>query len=135
MIDRILLLMNEAGITAAKLAETLQLPNSAITEWKKGKAKPSADAISKLAKYFDVSADYLLGISDDATYSVSNVSNSALAQGNYSRAIYRQGDANLEITRAEENIMLLKSIAELKDAGVLTEEEFITKKTELLSRI
>ena len=36
------------------------MPSSAITEWKKGKARPSTDAVIKLARYFGVTTDYLL---------------------------------------------------------------------------
>ena len=31
-----------------------------MTEWKNGKAKPSANALQKIATYFNVSVDYLL---------------------------------------------------------------------------
>jgi len=60
MIDRIVLLLKEKSITAKKLTDDLELSNSAITDWKKGKGKPSAYAIVKIANYFNVSADYLL---------------------------------------------------------------------------
>lgn len=61
MIEKILFLMETHKLTAKQLTDTLQLPNSAITEWKKGKSKPSTEAIIKIADYFNVSADYLLG--------------------------------------------------------------------------
>lgn len=38
----------------------LGLSNSAISEWKKGKAKPSLEAVVKIARYFGVTTDYLL---------------------------------------------------------------------------
>ena len=60
MITRILALIEQNKITANKLTADLALPSSAITEWKKGKAKPSTDAIIKISKYFGVSADFLL---------------------------------------------------------------------------
>ncbi len=60
VIERILALMQQRGATAAKLCKELNLPNSAISEWKKRKAKPSADALCKLADYFSVSTDFLL---------------------------------------------------------------------------
>lgn len=60
LIDRILELIKEGGITAKKLTSDLNLTNSAITEWKKGRAKPGTDAVIKIARYFNVSADWLL---------------------------------------------------------------------------
>lgn len=61
MVEIILDLIKKSGITNNKLLSDLNLPSSAITEWKKGKAKPSVDALMKIADYFDCSVDYLLG--------------------------------------------------------------------------
>lgn len=60
IINRILSLMNDSSITAKQLTTELELSNSSITDWKKGKAKPSTDAIVKIADFFNVSTDYLL---------------------------------------------------------------------------
>ena len=59
-IERILLLINKHNITAKKLTNDLELSNSAITDWKKGKGRPSIDAIIKISKYFNVTSDWLL---------------------------------------------------------------------------
>ncbi len=61
MVERILELIKERGITALKMTADLGLSNSAVTDWKKGKAKPSVDAVVKIADYFGVTVDYLLG--------------------------------------------------------------------------
>ena len=60
MVERILKLIEERGITAYKLAIDVGLDSVVISHWKKGKAKPSTDAIVKIAKYFGVTADWLL---------------------------------------------------------------------------
>ena len=54
----------EKGIGQNKLAETLNLSNASISYWENCKQEPSASVIYKLSTYFNVSADYLLGISD-----------------------------------------------------------------------
>lgn len=59
-IQRILHLIDLTGITAKELTEKAALSHSAITEWKKGKAKPSAEALVKVSKYFEVPIEYLL---------------------------------------------------------------------------
>lgn len=64
-VEKIIKLMNDHNVTAASITKELGLNHSAIDNWKSGKAKPSADALSKLADYFDVSVDYLLGRTDD----------------------------------------------------------------------
>lgn len=60
MIERILKLLSDSGLTAKKLTADIGISSSAISEWKKGKGKPSAEAIVKLANYFNVSTDYIL---------------------------------------------------------------------------
>lgn len=60
MIDRILDLMNTHKVNAKQLTTKLEISNSAITDWKKGKAKPSTEAVIKLADYFGVTTDYIL---------------------------------------------------------------------------
>ena len=59
MLDRILALLKENGITAKKLTSDLEISNSSVSDWKKG-SKPSCDVVVKLAKYFGVSTDYIL---------------------------------------------------------------------------
>ena len=61
-IQRILHLIELADITAKTLTQEAGLSHSAISEWKKGKAKPSADALVRIAEYFEVPIEYLLGM-------------------------------------------------------------------------
>lgn len=53
--------MNENGITAKKLSDDTKISTGNISDWKTGRSKPSADKLTILAKYFNVSTDYLLG--------------------------------------------------------------------------
>ena len=43
----------------------LGFDSGAVSNWKKGRAKPGTDAIIKIAEYFNVTTDYLLGKTDD----------------------------------------------------------------------
>lgn len=63
-IDRIFDLMREKNIPAYNLSLSIGLNKNAVSDWKLGKAKPSADALSKIADFFNVSVDYLLGRTD-----------------------------------------------------------------------
>lgn len=65
MAERIKQLRMEKGIGQNQLAQDIQVSNASISYWENGKQEPSAQAIYKLARYFDVSADYLLGIEND----------------------------------------------------------------------
>lgn len=60
-IEKIFYLIKLHNTNANTVAKDLGFGNSQFTSWKNGVAKPSADALSKIADYFDVSVDYLLG--------------------------------------------------------------------------
>lgn len=62
-IDRILLLRDEQNLTSKEVETGAGLANSSISQWKRGRGKPSLDNIVKLSQFFNVSADYLLGLS------------------------------------------------------------------------
>lgn len=55
----------ETELTQGELAKVLGITQDSISLWEKGKRIPDTPYIAKLAEYFDVSADYLLGLSDD----------------------------------------------------------------------
>lgn len=62
--ERLKELRFEKGLGQNTLARDLQLSNASISYWENSKQEPSTSAIYKIAKYFNVSADYLLGITD-----------------------------------------------------------------------
>lgn len=63
-INRFNELCREKNVTRYKLSTDLQIGNSTIYGWEKGQ-QPTADKLIKLADYFEVSTDYLLGRSND----------------------------------------------------------------------
>lgn len=62
---RILMLRVKKGISQKQLAVMLSVSPQAVTMMEKGKRIPSFEVLCKLAEYFDVSLDYLVGRSDD----------------------------------------------------------------------
>lgn len=65
MAERLRLLRTERNIGQNALAKALDVSNASISYWENGKQEPSAQAVYKLAQYFGVTADYILGLSDD----------------------------------------------------------------------
>ncbi|WP_342515448.1 helix-turn-helix transcriptional regulator [Sutcliffiella sp. FSL R7-0096] len=59
MLDRIKLLCKNRNISVTILEEDLGFPNNTIYQWKK--RTPSLEKLQKVADYFGVSTDYLLG--------------------------------------------------------------------------
>jgi transcriptional regulator with XRE-family HTH domain len=63
--ERLRALRTEKNIGQNQLAKELGVSNASISYWENAKQEPSASALFKLAKYFEVSVDYLLGITND----------------------------------------------------------------------
>ena len=61
-IERLKELRIEKKLSQAQLANETGLTQAAIATWEVGKRVPGALAIIALAKYFNVSSDYLLGL-------------------------------------------------------------------------
>lgn len=64
-IPKLFELLTEKNITAKKLAEAIGASEGNVSDWKSGKAIPSAEKLILIADFFDVSLDYLLGRTDN----------------------------------------------------------------------
>lgn len=60
-IERIKDLMSEERISQAELARSVGISQSAVCNWLNGKKEPSIDSLWRLADFFDVSVDYIIG--------------------------------------------------------------------------
>ena len=54
-------IMAEKHITAYRIEKDIGMPNRLIGYYRTGERDPSSKNLLKLAEYFDVSVDYLLG--------------------------------------------------------------------------
>ena len=63
MKNKIKELRKEKGLTQLQLAIALNLDQTTISKWEVGKALPDTSMLTQLASFFDVSTDYLLGLS------------------------------------------------------------------------
>lgn len=63
--DRIREARKNAGHTQASLAELIGIHYKNISRWEAGEYTPEVENLMLLAKALNVSADYLLGLSDD----------------------------------------------------------------------
>ena len=52
------------NLSQMQLAKVLGISQSAIAKWELGKTEPTASAIILVAKYFNESTDYILGVID-----------------------------------------------------------------------
>ena len=62
--ERLKDLRTEKNISIEKLSNDTKLSKSGLSYWENGKRVPNALVVITLAKYFDVTTDYLLGLED-----------------------------------------------------------------------
>lgn len=62
--ERLMELRKERNLSQATVARDLGVSLGIICYWETNKSDPTASNIAKVARYFNVSADYLLGLSD-----------------------------------------------------------------------
>lgn len=71
--DRVKALRDRAGLTQAALAKRLGITRSSVNAWEMGVSVPSTQYVIELAKLFHVSTDFILGMSDSASVSVTGL--------------------------------------------------------------
>ena len=62
--DRLLELRKEKEISQATLAKALGVSYGVVCYWETDRSEPTAPNLVKIAEYFNVSVDYLLGLED-----------------------------------------------------------------------
>ena len=64
---RIKEIRKQLGITARQVAEHINVAESTMSLYESGKREPDIETIVNLAKYFNVTLEYLLGVGDTPT--------------------------------------------------------------------
>ena len=77
--DKIKILREKRRITQSELAANLEITRSAVNAWEMGITVPSTQYVVELAKFFNVSADYLLGLYSTSTISVDGLNEREIA--------------------------------------------------------
>lgn len=54
-------LLQEHGMSVYQFSKATGIAQSTLSDWKRGKSRPRNDKLKKIADYFGVSVDYLLG--------------------------------------------------------------------------
>lgn len=77
--ERIKELRMAMNINQVYLAEQMGVSKQSVSNWENDNILPSVDVLVKLAKFFHVSCDYLLGINSDKVVNVSGLSDEQIA--------------------------------------------------------
>lgn len=63
--ERLKYLRKNAELTQKELADILQTNNSSVCDWECGRSQPDLETLKRMAKFFLVTTDYLLGLEND----------------------------------------------------------------------
>lgn len=63
--ERLKELRTEKGLSLSALAKEVGTSHANISRWENNGRLPNIDIVIALAKYFDVTTDYILGVVDD----------------------------------------------------------------------
>jgi len=63
--DRLRLLRKKKGLTQTEFAERMGMPNQNVSNYERDFRQPDYETLKKFADYFEVSTDYLLGITEN----------------------------------------------------------------------
>ncbi|OFL87280.1 helix-turn-helix domain-containing protein [Enterococcus sp. HMSC072H05] len=106
LLNRVKELANERNMTIAELERKLDFGQGSISKW--NKQSPSSERLQKVADYFDVSTDYLLGRTDKRNY--------------YDLTEKDQKDIQKQLEKIVEDMSKADSIAFSKDSEELSPE-------------
>lgn len=70
--DKLKELRKKNHLTQIEFAKIFNISNGTVGNWESGTRQPDHEALVKIAKYFDVTVDYLLGVDEDNKKSPSN---------------------------------------------------------------
>lgn len=71
--DRLQDLIADSGKDVKTLASEIGVSSGALSKYQNDKGEPGITALFKIAQYFGVTTDYLVGLSDNRTYDSSNI--------------------------------------------------------------
>lgn len=120
--NNIKLLRVEKNLSQDELAKQVHITQTAVSQWEKGKTNPDMNTAKELAEFFEVTIDYLLGRSEERTYSyhASNIKDSQFVQGNGSVII----GSNFRISKEEAEILRIYRLLDVRDRAKLISVAF-----------
>ena len=105
--SRLRALMAEAKVTQTELANYIGIARQSVSQYTDGSSQPVIGKLIEIAKYFDVSADYLLGLSNVRSHdeSIKTIcAKTGLSEKSVSRIIYYRENA-YDVTEFLNNII------------------------------
>lgn len=113
-------LLHDNSINAYKVSKDTGISEALISYWKNGKQLPKYDSLNLLCDYFNVSADYLLGRTDEqtGTYYANNVNGinfSNLIQGSSAVTVNSNNNDYKGLSKEETEILNIYRSLDIRD--------------------
>ena len=77
--EQIKLLRMQRGINQVELAKSLGVTKQSISNWENDNIMPSVEMVIKIARFFNVSTDFLLGLPSEKTLKTDGLSELQIA--------------------------------------------------------
>ena len=115
--NNIKILRVEKNLSQEELAKLVHVTQTAVSQWEKGKTNPDMGTADKLALFFDVTVDFLLGRTNERTnsYYASNIRDSHFVQGNGSVTV----GADIKISKEEAEILRIYRLLDVRKRAKL----------------
>ena len=123
-------LCNKNNITPTKLAQEIGIKHQLFSYWKSGKRQPSLNTLTKIAEYFNVPIDYLLGNTIPNTIKSAELDADIISDKEFMNLVYQLYMLdNASISCLKENLDLIvdKSVKPRKIKSELVNYFSLTK--------
>ena len=71
-------LRTESGLTQLQFAQAIGTSQKNISRWELGETEPSAYYLKKIAEFYQITTDYILGVEDDLGHKSYDTTNNAV---------------------------------------------------------
>ena len=115
--DRFKLLCQRKNISCTKAATEMGLSNSTPTKWKKTAASPDSSTISRIADYFEVPVEYVMGVSTDSQIDEANFRLAELEKAQKTATAEEADEIAVEIDGLRESLHDLTFIQTIEAAA------------------
>lgn len=130
--NRLKQLRTEHGLSMREVANRINVPYTTYVNYEKGVRDPSTEVLGKLAKFFETTVDYLLGISDNV--SVNNFKLPEIEETD-NGLVFSFGGDNGKIEISPEDANKFRKIFDKKIPNLNDEYEAIRLKGEIIKHL
>lgn len=90
-------LRENLSLTQDEVSKNLGISNKTLSKWELGASEPNLEMLTKLAKYYNVSTDYILGIKNEETITCAKLIEKELSSSDFNEAILKSFELSFEM--------------------------------------